>query len=122
MARAISSLPVPVSPLTRTVEDVAATSSTCSSTRARAALRPMMSGVRDSPIDLFPEKQVLRLQLRFQLPQLFQRLPQRFFGFLLLGDVNGVAEPMDVFAVAFFSREMARLCNQRQPPRPSDRR
>src|SRR5882762_1948147 len=42
IARAISSLPVPVSPWTRTVESVGATRSTCSSTDSRAGLLPMI--------------------------------------------------------------------------------
>src|SRR5947209_1178825 len=41
MARAISSLPVPVSPWIRTVESVGATRSTCSSTASSAGLLPM---------------------------------------------------------------------------------
>ena|ERR1700680_4103429 len=44
MASAISSLPVPVSPLINTVALVAATIRTISSTRRRAALLPTMQG------------------------------------------------------------------------------
>src|SRR5690349_24225017 len=42
MARAISSLPVPVSPKISTVESVGATRSTCASTVSRAGLSPMI--------------------------------------------------------------------------------
>src|ERR1700677_3632511 len=42
IARAINSLPVPVSPSIRTVESVGATRSTCSSTASRAGLLPMI--------------------------------------------------------------------------------
>src|ERR1700676_490664 len=44
MASAISSLPVPVSPLINTVASVGATTRTMSSTRRRAALLPTMRG------------------------------------------------------------------------------
>ncbi len=43
MARAISSLPVPVSPQMSTTESVGATVSTCSSTRRSARLCPTIS-------------------------------------------------------------------------------
>src|SRR5258707_1371747 len=43
MARAISSLPVPVSPSTSTVESVGATRSTSASTDSSAGLSPMIS-------------------------------------------------------------------------------
>ena len=43
MARAMSSLPVPLSPLMKTVESVGATVSTSRSTRLRAALSPTIS-------------------------------------------------------------------------------
>src|SRR5262249_7302409 len=42
MARAINSLPVPVSPRISTVESVGATCSTCVSTDSRAGLSPMI--------------------------------------------------------------------------------
>src|SRR2546426_9252306 len=43
MARATSSLPVPVSPLMRTVESVGATLVTCDNTRLSASEEPMIS-------------------------------------------------------------------------------
>src|SRR5580692_2809811 len=49
MARAMSSLPVPVSPRTNTVESVEATRSTCSSTASSAGLLPMICSNLRSP-------------------------------------------------------------------------
>jgi hypothetical protein len=66
MARATSSLLLPISPLTWTVEDVVAT---CSSTRAKGSAPANDVRVFGPPVDLFPEKQVFSLQLCFQLPQ-----------------------------------------------------
>src|SRR5215470_15049389 len=49
MARAINSLPVPVSPRTSTVESVGATRSTSASTHSRAVLLPMICSNLRSP-------------------------------------------------------------------------
>jgi hypothetical protein len=47
-ARAISSLPVPVSPVMSTAESVGATTSTCRSTSRTVGLSPITSSIRRS--------------------------------------------------------------------------
>ncbi len=64
MARAISSLPVPVSPLISTEVSVGATRRTLSSTAVRAGLRPDDFLEVARRLDLFLQVQVLLLQAR----------------------------------------------------------
>jgi hypothetical protein len=67
IARAINSLPVPVSPVIKTVESVGATLATTASTSCKAGDLPTISSNIDAPSDLFSKRDVLFIELILQL-------------------------------------------------------
>src|ERR1700676_4885343 len=85
MARAISSLPVPVSPLTRTLESVGATFISKHSLQRRRGADDLFEHER--LVDLLPEHYVFGVQLISQTLNLFKRFLQLGSLAAVFGDV-----------------------------------
>jgi len=92
MAAAMRSLPVPVSPVSRTVALVGATWSTSSSVRRIEALEPMICAGLRRFLDFVAEVHVLVMQPVLQLLEVLQRCPELLLRALALRDLDRRAE------------------------------
>ena len=95
MARAISSLPVPVSPVMRTVESIGATLATRDSTGAHGGRRADDFLEHRGPIDFFSQRDVFMLEPLFQNVDLFQGFTERSCGMVAFRDVHGRPDIFD---------------------------
>jgi hypothetical protein len=87
MARAMSSLPVPVSPVIRTVESVGATLATrANSLQSRRFAHDLLE--HGCLVDLLPQRDVLFVELVPQFLDFIQEPPDLGFRALALGDVR----------------------------------